>query len=143
MTELLVVVRVRGSINLSQDMKRTFEQLNLNNKNWCIISKKEPSAVGMINKVKDYVTWGEISDEVLKQLVEKRGDLYKSRVEDSKSKINYNKYVELNGKKYKKVFRLSPPKKGYGRKGIKHPFSQGGALGYRADKIKDLLERMM
>ena len=34
-------------------------------------------------------------------------------------------------------------KKGYGRKGIKTPFSKGGALGYRGDKINDMIQRMM
>ena len=43
----------------------------------------------------------------------------------------------------KPVFRLRPPKKGYERVGIKKPFSVGGALGYRKEKINELLEKMI
>jgi len=40
----------------------------------------------------------------------------------------------------KPLFRLHPPRKGY--EGIKRSFKEGGALGYRADKINALLRRM-
>ena len=43
----------------------------------------------------------------------------------------------------KKFFRLSPPRKGFGRKGIKFAFTKGGALGYRGIKINDLIKRML
>ena len=43
----------------------------------------------------------------------------------------------------KKVLRLGPPRKGYGRKGIKKDFSIGGALGDRKEKINDLVRRML
>jgi len=40
-------------------------------------------------------------------------------------------------------FRLKPPIKGFENKGIKQPFSKGGALGYRKDKINDLIMNMI
>ena len=40
----------------------------------------------------------------------------------------------------KPLFRLHPPRKGY--EGIKRSFKEGGALGYRAEKINALLRRM-
>ena len=40
----------------------------------------------------------------------------------------------------KPLFRLHPPRKGY--EGIKRSFKEGGALGYRAEKINTLLRRM-
>jgi large subunit ribosomal protein L30 len=43
----------------------------------------------------------------------------------------------------KPFFKLSPPLKGFERKGIKTPFSLGGALGYRKDHINELVERMI
>ena len=43
----------------------------------------------------------------------------------------------------KAYFRLMPPVKGFARQGIKKPFSMGGALGYRKDKINDLIKRMI
>ena len=43
----------------------------------------------------------------------------------------------------KSFFKLNPPVKGFERKGIKVPFAQGGVVGYRKDKIKDILTRML
>jgi len=51
--------------------------------------------------------------------------------------------VELKKLGIKPVFRLKPPKKGFGRRGIKKPYSIGGALGYRASDINDLISRMI
>ena len=143
MSKKIVVVRVRGSIDVREDMKRTFNLLRLYNKNYCIVLDSNPSNIGMVKKIKDYVTWGEIDDETLNALVEKRGEEYKGRETDSKGKINYKKFITLNGKKLKPYFRLSPPKKGYGRKGIKIPFALKGALGPRGEKINDLIKRMI
>ncbi len=42
----------------------------------------------------------------------------------------------------KKDGRLCPPRKGYGRKGIKMPFKLGGAYGDRKEKINELIMRM-
>ena len=47
------------------------------------------------------------------------------------------------GQKIRKNFRLNSPRKGYGRKGIKVSFNEGGALGYRGNKINDLIKRMI
>lgn len=43
----------------------------------------------------------------------------------------------------KSPFRLSPPSKGFERKGIKIPYTLGGALGDRGTAINDLLKRMI
>ena len=51
--------------------------------------------------------------------------------------------ITVDGKKIKPFFRLNPPAKGFGRKGIKVSFKAKGALGYRADKINDLIKRMI
>jgi large subunit ribosomal protein L30 len=141
-SENLVIVRVRGVININSQLKSTFDMLNLINKNGCVVVKNNPVNVGMINKVKDYVTWGELDESVHKELMEKKADEFKSRTEDSKKLYKYN-FVEYNKKKYKKFIRLHPPRKGYGKNGIKKSFKEGGALGNRGSKINDLLKNMM
>jgi len=37
---------------------------------------------------------------------------------------------------------LPPPRKGYGRKGVKMPFKKAGAYGDRNEKINELITRM-
>jgi len=139
----IAVVRVRGQVNLSQSLKSTFQMLNLFNKNGCVVVDDTPSFRGMIKRVKDYVTWGEITDDVFKKMVESKAEPYLGRLEDSKSMYKYNKYFTIGTKKFNKFIRLNPPKKGYGKEGIKMPFTKNGALGYRGEKINDLIEKMM
>lgn len=140
----IAVIRVRGRINIRKQIKDTFDMLRLYNKNYCVVLESTPQNMGMINKVKDFVTCGEIEEGLFNELIAKRGEEYTGREKDSKGKIDYSrKYFEIDGRKYKKYFRLNPPKKGYGRKGTKKPFSKSGALGNRGDKINDLLKRMI
>jgi len=142
--EKFAVVRVRGIIGITHDIKRTLEQLRLHKKNYCVVLPNDESFKGMIMKVKDYVTWGNIEDDTYKLLIEKKGEPYLGREQDSKGKITYSsKFVDVNGKKLKKFFRLNSPIKGYGKAGIKMPFNKGGSLGYRAEKINDLIKRMI
>ena len=138
----LAIVLVRGLVNVTQSVKDTLAMLRLKRKNHCVVIENTPLNQGMVKKVKDYVTYGEINEETFKQLVEKRGEEFKARLEDSKRKYNY-KSLDVNGKNYKPYFRLNPPKKGFGRKGVKLSFKVGGGLGDRGEKINDLLERMM
>ncbi|MBW2968514.1 uL30 family ribosomal protein [Candidatus Woesearchaeota archaeon] len=112
----IAVIRIRGLTKLRRDFTDTLTMLNLCQKNNCAVFENTSDIMGMIKKVKDFVTWGEISDDTLK-LMEKR--------------------------KKDKFYALHPPVKGFEKKGIKMPFSKGGALGYRGDKINDLLKRMV
>jgi large subunit ribosomal protein L30 len=140
----IAVVRVRGLTGLQKGVKDTLSMLRLYNKNYCVILEDTPVNMGMIDKVRSFVTYGQIDDATFSEMVAKRGEEYKGKEKDSKGKIDYKgRYLEVEGKKYKKYFRLSPPRKGYGRKGIKKPFSKKGALGNRAEKINDLLKRMI
>ena len=139
----IALVRIRGMVKMRKEVEDTLQMLHLHNKNHASLIENTPQAIGMLAKVKDFVTYGEINDETFKQLVAK-GEKYTGREQDKKGKISYSRrYIEVDGKKLKKYFRLAPPRKGYGRKGIKKPFSRGGALGNRKEKINDLLQRMM
>jgi len=137
----LAVIRIRGITGVEKRIKDTLNMLCLYHNNYCVVVND--SLLGMIKKAKDYVTWGEIDDETYRLLVEKRGEEFKGRITDKKKKINYKKFIIINNKKYKKYFRLNPPRGGFERKGIKTPFSKGGALGYRKEKINDLIKKMV
>jgi large subunit ribosomal protein L30 len=109
-------------------------------------------------KVKDYVTWGEVSEKTVEQLVKSRArvvggefltdDYVKknstySDIKSFTSKLASGEASCKSIKGLKPVFRLKPPTKGFDRAGIKKPYSVGGALGYRGDKINELLVRML
>jgi large subunit ribosomal protein L30 len=139
----LAAILVRGMLNTEQGVRLTFKMLNLSRKNSCAVVPNNENYNGMLRKVKDYITWGEIDDNTYNSLVEKKGEEYKGRGSDKKEKIKYSNFIKIGDKKIKKIFRLNPPKKGFGRKGIKVSFTNGGALGYRGDKINDLIKRML
>ncbi|MBD3313908.1 50S ribosomal protein L30 [Candidatus Woesearchaeota archaeon] len=124
--ELIALILVRGMINVKQGIKDTLKMLRLHRKNCCVVIKKTPANMGMVQKVKDYITWGEIDEATLKEMIDRRG-----------------KKNPKDPKKTKPFFRLNPPKKGFGSKGIKKTFAEKGALGYRGDKINDLIKRML
>ena len=70
------VVRVRGTVNIHPDIKKTLTLLNLTRVNHCVLIEEKPSSKGMLNVVKDYVTWGDNLDkDVLTNLIKKRGRL--------------------------------------------------------------------
>lgn len=139
----LAAVRVRGSIGVNQKVEDTMSMLRLYRKNYCAVVPDNPVYTGMLKNAKDYITWGEIDEETFNTLVSKRGEEFSGRETDAKGKIKYNDFMVVNSKKIKKYFRLNPPIKGFGRKGIKHTFREGGALGYRGEAMKELIRRMI
>ncbi len=116
-TKKIAVILIRGFQMMDGSVKDTLRMLNIERRNVCIVVDGTPSNLGMIAKAKNYITYGEIDAETLKLLEAKKPGA--------------------------KFYNLNSPKKGYGRKGIKVDYINGGALGYRADKINDLIKRMI
>jgi len=142
---LYAVVRLRGTVKARQKVIDTLKLLRLNRKMHCVLIPDTKSYKGMLQAAKDYITWGEISEEILKTLIEKRG----RRPGNSKlAKEEAGSVVRsiLDGKRpvdvgIKPVFRLSPPKKGF-KGSIKQHWPRG-ELGYRGKEINKLLKRMI
>jgi large subunit ribosomal protein L30 len=152
----LVAVRIRGMSDISQEIKDTLNMLRLTRNCHATLLDDRPSYKGMLQKSKDYLTWGEVSQENIALLLKKRGRLvgdkkltdeyaeelgYKSL--DDLAEAMFKLEVECTGlPNVKPVFRLRPPKKGFKGK-VKRSYAAGGALGYRGDAINDLLKRMV
>jgi large subunit ribosomal protein L30 len=129
--------------------------LRLTRINHLAIIPDTPSYQGMLIKAKDYITWGEIDQETLTKLIDKRGML-PGRVavtEDYlKENTDYNSVEELSqalleeeikleDAGLKPIFRLHPPRKGF--KGTRRAYTEKGSLGYRGGDINQLIDRMM
>jgi large subunit ribosomal protein L30 len=152
----LVVVRVRGLSDISQEIKDTLKMLHLTRNCHATLIDNRPAYLGMLHKAQNYVTWGEISKENVVLLLKKRGRLigdkkltdeyaqelgYKSL--DDLAEAVYNLEVEYGRlPRVETVFRLHPPKKGYKGK-VKRSYAAGGVTGYRGEAINDLLKRMI
>ena len=151
-----VVIRVRGQPDVNYNIEYTMGLLGLNKVNNCAVIPENASTKGMLQVIKDYCTWGEIDEATLAALIRARGKVvgdkaldddylkenseFKSADEMAKAIIE-NNYKMRDVVGVKPIFRLHPPIKGY--EGNKRSFQNGGALGYRGQKINDLVNRMI
>lgn len=152
----LAVVRVRGVGDASPEIEKTLEILRLNRNCHITLVDDRPSFLGMLKRVRNFVTWGEITKENILLLLKERGRLvgnkkidegyaqkvgYKSL--EALAEALYNVEVELAGlPDIKPVFRGHPPKKGYKGK-IKKSYESGGVVGYRGEAINKLIKNMI
>ncbi|MDR2829710.1 MAG: 50S ribosomal protein L30 [Methanobrevibacter sp.] len=152
---MFFVVRVRGTTGVKKDVANTLNMLRLNKINHGVIIQNNPSYKGMLQKVKDYITWGEVKPEVLKDVISKRGKLIGniaiteeyikentdcSSIEELTDAL-LNSEIKAEDIDMKPVFRLHPPRKGY--EGVRQSFNEGGSLGFRGNFINTLLKRMI
>jgi len=152
----IVVLRLRGSVNIRGEVEDTLRLMRLQRRNHATIIDNRHSNVGMLQKVKDYVTWGDATLETIDLMLRNRGRTpgnrrltneyvngrlgYKSIKElaeaVNRSEANLSKMPGL-----KPVFRLHPPKGGL-RKTVKKAYPEG-ELGYRGEAVNDLVKKML
>lgn len=150
------VIRVRGQPDVNYNIEHTMGLLGLTRVNHCVVVPENGPTEGMLQKIKDYCTWGEINEETLTAMIRIRGRLAGDKeitddylkentefasVEELSKAIIENDYKLRDVEAAKPVFRLHPPVKGF--EGNKRSYKNGGALGYRADAINDLVNRML
>jgi large subunit ribosomal protein L30 len=150
------VVRVRGVGDASPEIEKTLKVLKLNRNCQITLVDNRPSFLGMLNKAKHFVTWGEITKESIFALLKERGRLVgNNKVDDEYAqRIGYKSLEDLAEAAYKlqaefrhlpgikPVFRAHPPKKGYKGK-IKKSYAGGGVTGYRGRAINKLILSMI
>ncbi|WP_297063621.1 50S ribosomal protein L30 [Thermococcus sp.] len=152
----LALIRLRSGIRARGEVRDTLAMLRLHRINHLVIVDDTPSYRGMIQKVKDYITWGEIDKETLVKLLRKRGRLVGNKpitdeyvqeklgmsLEEFAEKVINDEMKLRDLPNIKPVFRLHPPRGGL-KGSKKRSFKEGGALGYRGEKINELIERML
>ena len=111
---MIAAVQIRGQIGARQPVKDTLRMLHLAKKHAAVVLEDTPVNRGMLQKVADFITYGEVSDETAKKLQ----SLYTGT----------------------KSAHLHPPRGGY--KSIKRPFTKNGDLGYRGEEMEKLVTRM-
>ena len=112
---MIAAIQIRGHIGARQGVKDTLKMLHMGKKHAAVILEDNPVNRGMLHKVEDFVTFGEVSDEMAKKIK----DLYTGT----------------------KSAHMHPPRGGF--KSIKRSFQQNGDLGNRGEEMEKLLERMM
>ncbi len=118
----IAIIRIAGKIGLNHDIQETLNRMRIRRKYSCVVLEGTKEELGMIKKLRDFVAYGDIRDDVYKELVKQRGK------KDKDGKL-------------KPFFRLHPPRKGIESK--KHFGVGKGVLGDNGDKINDLILRML
>ena len=151
---MFLVIRIRGTTGVKRGIADTLDMLRLNRISHAVLVDETDSYKGMLQKGKDYITWGEVNAETLAKIIAKRGRLVgDAHVTDEylKENTDYKSIEELANALIKgeikaqdvvmkPVFRFHPPRKGY--KGIRKPVTEGGSLGYRGEDINNLAIKM-
>jgi large subunit ribosomal protein L30 len=153
---MYAAIKIRGNIKVSKDIIDSMKMLNLTRTNHMVLVPEKKNLKKMIVKARSYLTYGEVNAETLAKALKKRGRLPGNKKISNeflkKHKLNDFKQLatELISEKttlkklgIKPVLRLKAPRKGFERGGIKKEFSQGGALGYRAEAINELIRKMI
>lgn len=136
--------------------RETLQMLHLKRNNYAVLIDDRPSFLGMLKTARDYVTYGEASNETVAMLIKEKARIEgdKKLTEEYAQKAGFKSLDDLAGAihsghvEYWKlpniqpVFRLHPPSKGFKGK-IKRAYGSGGELGYRGEKINELLRRML
>lgn len=152
----IVAIRIRGDVGIRPEFKKTLRLMHLPKRNHSTIISNTSSNIGALQKVKDYITWGEATSETVHLLLRKRGkiigdeDLTDHYVSEKLGYKSFRAFAEAIAQSevefwktpgVKPVFRLHPPKGGF-RKSIKKPYPNG-ELGYRGKDINKLIEKMV
>ncbi|MHA2090458.1 MAG: 50S ribosomal protein L30 [Candidatus Kariarchaeaceae archaeon] len=153
--KILAIIRLRGRAGRNYNVEHTLKLLRLHKANHAVIYEETDALNGMLHKIKDAITWGEVDASTIEHLLKKRGELsgnnrltdkYVKATTDYSTIKQFSKAVANGETKIKEipdiqpVFRLSPPRKGF--KSLKNPINRRGDLGYRGAAIIDLVARM-
>jgi ribosomal protein L30/L7E len=114
---MIAAVKIRGNVDVPQPVEDTMTNLGLKKRNQIVFYEDSESIRGMMNKAKDFITYGEVSDEVIEKVEER--------------------YQEVESGT---VVSARPPSKGF--RDTKRGFNQGGSLGKRKS-VDSLIERMV
>lgn len=152
---LLAVIRIRGRTGIRRPMEDTLIKLRLTRINHMVLLPEDNVYKGMLQRAKDYVTWGEVTKDVLVEALRERALLRgrkKPSEEDLKEKLGVSSFEDMADEMLKgkllssfdavvPVLRLHPPRGGY--EFIRKQYHNGGSTGYRGEEINLLIRKML
>ncbi len=155
MAKAFLVVRIKGQVDVPHWAKTTLKLLKLEKKFRATIIPAQENTLGMLNKVKHYVSWQEAEASMAMELLDKKGRKsgYKKITEEDIKKIGFKNIEELATslaegkttmtklKPLKPWFALAPPRHGF-KKSTKKLYTQKGILGPNKD-LGNLVRNMI
>jgi len=152
----LLVVRMRGTVNVPHWALTTLKNLYLNKKFSATLVPETSNYLGMLRKINQWVAWSKADSDIIKTLIEKRGKKKGPETESGEEKkaksehkgidelanVIANDKIKLSEQNdIKPWFTLNPPKGGF-KKSTKKQFSDGGILGNNKELL-EIVKRMI
>jgi len=140
---MIIVIRISGLVEMPSEAEETLYRLGLRRKYTAILLNDTKENRNLLSKIRNFVAYGTIDKETLKELLEKRGKLTKnsSKKPDLTNVIEGLEKKSLSSFGFKPYFRLHPPRGGINTKS--HFPIKKGVLGDNKEKINDLVRRML
>jgi len=138
---MILVMRIHGIVNMKTNLEETMYRLRIRRKLACtIIDENNKIEMGMLNNIRELVSFGKVDATLVKKLVIARGETEDGKKVGEKDADKIVAGIEKGDWKIKKFFRLHPPIGGF-RKTTKQ-LAPKGILGENKDIVK-LVERML
>lgn len=155
MADAYLVVRIKGQVDVPHWADTTLRLLKLEKKYRATIVPARENTLGMLNKVKHYVSWTDADPTLTRELLDKRGRRSGYR-RISAEDVALAGFADLDEmawslargktslsllKPLKPWFALAPPRRGF-RRSTKRMHGQNGVLGENRD-LGELVRSMM
>ena len=92
---MIAAIQIRGPVRMPGEIKETLKLLNMGRKQSCTLLEENPTNDGMLNKCKDFIAYGPITDatkDMLKQKTKgKTAHLHPPRGGFKSTKLAYPK----------------------------------------------------
>jgi large subunit ribosomal protein L30 len=146
MAKAYLVVRIKGQADCPYWATTTMTLLKLDKKYRAVVLPAKDNTLGMLNKVKHYVTWVELDAGLAKELVDKkaRKEGYQKVTAADLKELGFESTAALGTalaegtatlsklKPLKPWFALAPPRHGF-KRSTKKLYGQKGILGQNKD----------
>jgi large subunit ribosomal protein L30 len=154
----LVAIRIDGTPNVKPPEELTLNSLRMKSRYSTVLLRDDASVRGMLQRIKDHVTWAEARKEDIELLLSNRArtpdglGLTSKFVKEKSDLAGMSELVSgihsgkvtlarLREMGIEPCFRLHPPKGGFPNSS-KRPFTDSGELGFRKEGLYGLLKKM-
>jgi large subunit ribosomal protein L30 len=152
---LILVVNLHGSINSSAPVRKALNELWVAKKFSASVVPDDAPTVGMLRLCKDYAAWAPVDEDLLADLLSKRGMVSTSRPLDQAALkgLGFKDHKALAAQMIKEqkrlaavpgvlpYFRLAPPKGGF-KRSLRRQSTEKGTLGSNP-KLDEIVRRMV
>lgn len=137
---MLIVIRIRGMVDVPGDLEELLYRVRLRRKYVAVLMKESAENMKILKKIRNYVSYGVISETILEKLIKHRAISLDKKEVDSKKVLEGLGKKSLDEMGIKPFFRLHPPRGGIESK--RHAGKGKGVLGENK-RINELVERML